>query len=165
MKIEKGIEKIIDLEFLKRETKGFGIIEINSEDPSCSYMHPDWIEEESWKCGSVAKLRKKDTPGDYYKLHFNPKINRENAAQWLSKRLRIKIFPKEVYIFALFHELGHTRKITGDLSPEGLKVSFLKNPSQQNKLRLEAEKRADSFAKKMLEKYRNYGKIDICNDK
>lgn len=161
MRIEKGVEKLIDLEFFKKETKGFRIVEVNTEDPSCSYMHPDWIETESWKCGSVAKLRRKDTPEAYYKLHINPKLDREKAAQWLSKRLGLKILPEEVYIFALFHELGHTRKITGDLSPEGLKMSFLKDPSQQNKLRLEAEKRADSFAKKMLEKFRNSGKIKI----
>jgi len=164
MKIEKGIEKFLDLEFLKKETRGFGIIEINTEDPSCSYLHPDWIEEESWKCGSIAKLRRKDMPGDYYKLHFIPKLDKEKAAKWLSKRLGVKIFPKEIYIFALFHELGHTRKITGDLSPEGLKMSFLKDPSQQSELRLEAEKRADSFAKKKLEKYRIKRRIRISDD-
>jgi len=161
MKIEKGIEKILDLKFLKKEIRGFGIAEVNTKDPSCSCMHPDWIEEESWKSGFISKLTKRDTPGNYYKLHFNPKLDRKKAAQWLSERIGIKILPTEVYIYGLFHELSHTRKIAGDLSIDGLFTSiFMKGPSQQKELYFEAEKKADSYAIKRFIEFRKNMKCE-----
>lgn len=164
------VNQLLDFRFVLDEAPKYEIQEISFEDPDF-YGHPDWEEECSWKDGAYAKTcRPMDSK--HYILYLNPKINKDEAAKYLSKRTGLKIKSYEVLYFTWFHECAHTRKVSGPHSPERLfaRAFFLgkKYPGDSSittretlhDLRTRAEKEADEWAIKQFRKWRrNRGRI------
>ncbi|MDW7759441.1 MAG: hypothetical protein SCM96_02255 [Acidobacteriota bacterium] len=137
------------LEFAKAEAARYGVDEISTRDPRVATTHPDWQEEESWKDGAYARVSQ-PLGAIRPRLHFNPNVDTAAAAEYLTKRLGCRIFPDEVYYFALFHEIGHM-EVRG--TPVALLLLSLDGKDLQAPIR-ESEKNADVWALQELFSWR-----------
>ena len=152
------VNKFLDIAFVLEEAPKYEIKSLSTEDPDCHYFS----SRSPWDDRAIAKIRWID---GYYRIYFNPDINREEAADYLSNRTGILIYPEDVYYYAWFHECGHTRRVAGSLCQQSLfaQVLFL---GQEFKGRLVtkrsidtsyriAEERADRWAIEQFKSWRN----------
>ncbi len=113
------IETYLDIRFVLEQAPKYGIRSLDFVDPRVKWMDPSWWETEGWRDGAYAKIQRADTPSKpIYDMSFNPHLDRENAAETLSRMVEFSIEPQEVYYFTWFHECGHTRQVAGDLAQD-----------------------------------------------
>ena len=151
------VNKFLDIAFVLEEAPKYEIKSLSTEDPDCHYFS----SRSPWDDRAIAKIRWID---GYYRIYFNPDINREEAADYLSNRTGILINPEEIYYYAWFHECGHTRRVAGDLSQQSLfaqglflgqefKGRFVTRKSL-NVAYKKAERKADEWAKRQFLNWR-----------
>ena len=150
------VSRYLGLDFVLEEAPKFGIVSVSFEDP-LFFGHPEWRDELSWKDGAIARIKPVPDAMAKYVVYLNPNVDRAAAAEWLSERVGLKIYPDEVYYFAWFHECGHTRAVLGNLAPEFMLAKELSAAMPLPALRLEAERRADEWAVAELLKWREQG--------
>lgn len=158
------LSRFIDLRFVFEQAPKYGIVHISFDDPDKMHCHPDWHEEEFWKDGAIAKLRRNDS-SKTYTLYLNPRLDREAAAALIKERTGLRVRPEEVYYYAWFHECGHTHFVSGELNPGALfaRAFFIGQKyidgsivteDSLKMLRFEAEKTADKWAIAEFKKWR-----------
>jgi hypothetical protein len=150
------VNRFLDFFFVLREAPKYGIVRICFYDPKCFGMDPSFYDEEGWKDGSFAKIRKLWDRKGQYEIFLNPFLDLQTAARELSKRTGLRIKPEEVHYYSWFHECGHTRKVAGDYCPGRLLPMYLRSASEASirDFKSRAERIADAWAVKELRRWR-----------
>jgi hypothetical protein len=141
----RRLGRTIGWELIGRMARPFRIASITFEDP-CLFGS-------KWQDGAYARMHSEG--GSNY-LCFNPAVDLNEAAAVLGKRLQLRLRPEEVYVFAFFHELGHTFEAAGSLSHAAITGNLFCGASDEKvrDLRLRAEHFADAWAKVEFRKWR-----------
>ncbi len=140
----RWIGRMIGWELIARVARRFRIASIELRDPR-SFHEP-------WSDGAYARM-----VSQYANfLFFNPDVDLEAAAFYLNRRVGLRLKPSEVYVFAFFHELGHTREAIGPLSAGDRAGQFFLSAGMEeiSALRRQSEAAADSWAKVEFRKWR-----------
>ena len=139
----RWIERTIGWKLIARMARPYRIVSIGFEDLA---LFGDWSD------GAFAKMVSED--GAH--IRFNPKVNLEKAAGFLNRRVRLRLKPSEVYIFAFLHELGHTHQAAGLLSQGAISGRRWLGAGDEEirGLRRQAEDFADAWAKVEFRKWR-----------
>jgi hypothetical protein len=146
------LAELVDPEFVLSMGSKYGISSLELDDRQ-GPARPDYARISHGLCGGLY-------------LSLNPRTDRKAAAKELSKRTGLRIRPEEVFYYAIFHECGHTPAVAGDFSVMHLQARIfflhqiypptgkLMTEEQIRRDRIEADKRADQWAKSEFKKWR-----------
>jgi hypothetical protein len=153
----QSFNRLLDFSVVLEYTRKYGISYLGLKGSNPSH---------SWNPGCLACSSLDWSPPGGYRIYLNPDLPLDSIAARLSRELGLELKPEEVQLFLFLHEIGHTR-LAGNVCFISAAISSAlsggrrthRRRKELQKLKVQVEKFADSFAVAELLKWRAAGEV------